>query len=227
MGSGWANRLVIVGIGVALIAGGAYAAVSHKGGKITACYAKRGGDVRIVKRASECTADEKRIRWNKQGPVVAGAPGAPGTVGPQGPTGPSGSVGPTGPKGPAGLDGSTGATGAIGPTGVTGAIGLTGPTGPAGSTGRQVVTDSVSGSGNGLKSNSINCPADTVAVGGGGGAFGVVSDANGLGPRMTASIPITDPNDSSLTGWRVDAYAQTAFGGSWNLNVYAVCVNAP
>ncbi len=210
MGSARATRFLIVGVGAAVIAAAAYAvAVAATGGSVTACYAKSDGAARIIKNTGVCTAAETKISWDKNAGIGA--------------TGPAGPAGATGVKGARGAKGATGPAGVIGPTGPKGA---TGPAGPAGSSGREVVTDSISGSGNGLKSNSIDCPAGKVAVGGGGGAFGVIDQGSNNGPRITASIPITN-GQTGITGWRVDAHAAPAFGGNWNLNVYAICVNLP
>lgn len=79
-----------------LVTGVAFAAGA--GSKpITACAAKRSGDLRLAKR---CRTGERRVAWARTGP--AGPAGAPGVAGPTGSTGSKGPVGPTGPAGPTG-----------------------------------------------------------------------------------------------------------------------------
>ena len=80
---------------------------------------------------------------------------------------------------------------------------------------REVVSDSVAGHGS-VNTNSIDCPAGKLPVGGGGGAFGAIDTGANTGPRLVASIP-------TAAGWRVDAHAATAYAGSWTLHVFAVC----
>jgi hypothetical protein len=57
---------------------------------IRVCANKTTGDLRLLI-TNACSASERLLTWNKQGPI--------GARGPQGPTGPSGPQGPTGPSG--------------------------------------------------------------------------------------------------------------------------------
>ena len=65
---------------VAAVGGFAVAAVPDRQGRIAACYAKKGGELRVLVKGNRCRRSEKRIRWNQTGP-----PGAPGAVGEAGP----------------------------------------------------------------------------------------------------------------------------------------------
>ena len=90
---------------------------SSDSNEISGCVNKKTGILRI---SSKCSATEKVITWNKQGPQglqgeqgLQGIPGLKGEIGPQGPkgdtglTGPQGLKGDTGPQGPAGTSGLT------------------------------------------------------------------------------------------------------------------------
>jgi hypothetical protein len=64
----------VVAVGVVVI-GIAYAAIPGAGGQIQGCYAK-GGALRVVNAASECTKQELPLAWNQAGqPGTNGAPG--------------------------------------------------------------------------------------------------------------------------------------------------------
>jgi hypothetical protein len=76
-----------------LIGGAAFAATHGTSRTIRACYAKKGGKLRI---ASHCKRSERSLAWNQAGPPgktgsagVAGAKGADGARGAEGPQGPS------------------------------------------------------------------------------------------------------------------------------------------
>jgi hypothetical protein len=73
---------------VAAVGGFAVAAVPDEQGRITSCYAKKSGKLRVLVRGTACRRSEKRLRWNQAGPAgPAGAAGAAGAVGPAGATG--------------------------------------------------------------------------------------------------------------------------------------------
>jgi hypothetical protein len=96
-------------------AGAAYAAsggIPGPGGKITGCYDKNTGQLRVIKSNKRCNRKlERRLTWNQTGPRgLKGAPGLKGATGTTGATGPLGPTGNTGPAGPI--------TGAL-PSGVT------------------------------------------------------------------------------------------------------------
>ena len=143
---------IILGIILALgiIAGTAYAFTD--GGVIHACV-KDDGQVRIVKRTSDCKPQETYLEWSIVGPKgEKGDQGSQGEMGPVGPAAPQGEqgiqgeIGPMGLQGPQGEKGDTGDMGAIGPAGSVGATGakgdmgdtgLAGPQGPKGDIGPQ------------------------------------------------------------------------------------------
>lgn len=85
----------VLTIAVAIFFGGtgwALASIPGTDGTISACYATRGGEVRIIDSTASCMARETAIRWNEEGP--AGPAGRAGAEGPQGATGPQGPPGP-------------------------------------------------------------------------------------------------------------------------------------
>jgi hypothetical protein len=105
---GLAGLLVLA---VAGTAGVAFATIPGGDGRISACYAKQGGALRVIDKAKgqTCKATERPLVWNQRGlrgvPGPTGATGAAGPVGAQGPTGPQGPQGPEGPEGPEGPQG--------------------------------------------------------------------------------------------------------------------------
>ena len=88
---------VLVLLGIGGVATGAIPATGT--GKITACYAKLGGAMRVIdfQAGKRCRSAERKVAWNKRGPV-----GPQGPTGPQGPAGALGAPGATGPTGCAG-----------------------------------------------------------------------------------------------------------------------------
>jgi hypothetical protein len=77
------SRLTFVNVGVALvlvlgIAGFAFASIPGSDGKITGCYAKKGGDLRVINAPKKkCKASERKLVWSQRGPQgKAGAPGS-------------------------------------------------------------------------------------------------------------------------------------------------------
>jgi hypothetical protein len=67
--------LVIAVVALAAAVGGfAVAAVPDRSGRITVCYAKKGGDLRVLAKGNKCRRAEKRLRFNQTGP--AGLPGS-------------------------------------------------------------------------------------------------------------------------------------------------------
>ena len=119
---------VCLGVGVAT------GAIPGQGGKISACYTKVGGVVRVIdvekSPPQKCTTLESAISWNQQG--LQGSPGPAGPTGPAGPKGDKGDQGPAGNTGPAGTTGPVGPKGDTGQQGPQGERGLQGPPGPAG-----------------------------------------------------------------------------------------------
>jgi hypothetical protein len=92
---------------VVALGGVGIAAIPGSDGVINACYAKKNGDVRVVKAGKKCKKGEKTISWNQQGP--------PGPAGPQGAQGAQGTQGVAGTNGANGIDGSPGQAGSAGP----------------------------------------------------------------------------------------------------------------
>jgi len=78
------SRLVVVTALVVAVgtATTVWAAVPGDDGTISACYAKKGGKLRIVKAGKTCKKRERALAWSQTGP--AGAPGAKGPAGPKG-----------------------------------------------------------------------------------------------------------------------------------------------
>lgn len=107
----------VAAIVLALVAGGIATAAKKpaSGQRVTGCYAKKNGALRILTRGKRCKRGERKIVWTRSG-----------TRGARGPRGLSGSDGANGPRG------ATGAAGAVGPRGATGPQGSTGSTGPVG-----------------------------------------------------------------------------------------------
>src|SRR3954453_8831990 len=60
--------IAIVALGAA-VGGFAVAAVPDSKGRITACYVKKNGNVRLLVKASKCKGGETLIRWNQTGPA--------------------------------------------------------------------------------------------------------------------------------------------------------------
>ena len=90
--AGW---LVLGSIALIAVAAGVAYATIPSGGVISACYANRGGDLKLidVDEGGKCGKGWTQIDWNQQGPKGdRGEPGTPGERGPQGPTGPAGAL---------------------------------------------------------------------------------------------------------------------------------------
>jgi hypothetical protein len=96
---GLAGLLIIA---IAGTAGIAFAAIPGSDGKISGCYAKQGGSLRVIDKAKgkSCKASERSLVWNQRG--LRGAPGAVGKTGATGAAGPAGAPGAPGAPGPSG-----------------------------------------------------------------------------------------------------------------------------
>jgi hypothetical protein len=99
-------------LAVASTAGVAFATIPGGDGKVSACYAKQGGALRVIDKAKgqACKPTERPLVWNQKGlrgpagPAGAtGSAGAAGAQGPAGPQGPQGVEGPEGAEGPPGF----------------------------------------------------------------------------------------------------------------------------
>jgi len=153
------QKLIATGmasLALAAVVGVPSTAEAAKPRKITACYVKETGALRVIHRGERCTTEEKKIVWRvkgrrgKTGKIgktgltgktgATGAQGAAGAVGAQGVTGATGAAGAAGAQGIQGIQGIQGAQGSVGPAGPTGPTGATGATGAAGATGASGVT---------------------------------------------------------------------------------------
>ena len=141
--------VLAVMLAIAAAVGIATGAIPDGSGKITGCYTKVGGVLRVIDTEKNppqrCAANlETQITWSQRGP--AGPVGAKGDQGERGPAGADGApggegdAGPQGERGPAGADGTPGAQGERGPAGADGAPGANGNPGPAGTTGQDAIT---------------------------------------------------------------------------------------
>ena len=104
----------MIAIVALLVSGLAVAAKKPSGSRITGCYSKKGGVLRVIQRNKRCKGNERKIRWTKNG--ARGTRGIRGARGPNGATGPPGVAGATGPSGSRGATGPTGPTGNTGPS---------------------------------------------------------------------------------------------------------------
>jgi collagen triple helix repeat protein len=91
--------------------------------RITACYSKKSGALRVVKQGKRCRKGERKLTWTKSG--ARGSRGIRGERGSEGERGPQGAAGAAGPAG------SNGAAGAPGPSDSyeafnTGSVSITG-----------------------------------------------------------------------------------------------------
>ncbi len=87
--TGSAHVLAAVALFAALGGGGAFAlAKSSPKTQVTACYAKQGGDLRLLLKATKCAKGERKLILSQRG-----AKGATGATGPQGPVGTKGDKG--------------------------------------------------------------------------------------------------------------------------------------
>jgi Collagen triple helix repeat (20 copies) len=198
------RRIVLVGVGALVLAGGlAYAAIPDGNGTIHACMLNSQGQLRIIDPAHDaCRTNETAIAWSQTGPH--------GATGPTGPTGPAGPAGPTGPQG------------------VKGDTGAQGPTGPAGPSGGldhvQVVHVTATPSSSGFATALVNCPSGTTLTGGGVDVLGLVGDANGFGPRITASQPF-NPNQWLAQAVSPQQWLTNGNNALWQLDGYALCAS--
>jgi hypothetical protein len=124
------NKLIAIGLGIALVlgsAGAAFAANPNAGQKPTtpykACATLQGVINAFPSRLGVCPVNSNLVTINPNG----GAQGTPGVNGTNGTNGANGSVGPVGPAGTNGTDGINGKNGHRGRTGATGKTGAVGP----------------------------------------------------------------------------------------------------
>ena len=195
----FSRRLVVLGVGTLALAGGlAYASIPDSDGTIHACLLKSLEQVRIIDPSEQqCRPNETPISWNQMGPTGA--------------TGPQGATGATGPQG---------ATGATGPQGATGATGPSGP--PGGLSNVQVVTATATPSSSGFATVFVNCPAGTTLTGGGADILGLVGDAEGFGPRITASRPF-NPNQWLAQAVSPQQWLSNGNNALWQVDGFALC----
>lgn len=170
-----------MGLAALIIGGGV--AVGATSGTINACYAKKGGNVRVLDSSTaRCGQGEGSLAWNRTPPD-----------GPKGATGSQGSKGDPGDQGPQGPKGYTGSSGGLGPQGPQG------PEGPPGSPFYfRVWSGSVDVPIGGDGTVTASCPAGWNAVGGGHSLD-------------NAWVIISEPTQD-FTGWTVTART-LGFGG--------------
>jgi hypothetical protein len=86
---GYANVMSTLALFVAL-GGGAYAisGTTSSTKPVKACFKKKTGALRILRKGKRCRRTERTLTWNRQG-----RPGVAGTTGPGGPRGPKGATG--------------------------------------------------------------------------------------------------------------------------------------
>jgi hypothetical protein len=106
--------LIVAIVALVMAATGfAVAAIPGSDGKLSACYHKTTGAMRLVDETAKCKKTERRIAWNQVGQQGAqglqGPKGDPGSPGGNGKDGKDGGVGPTGPSGTGGTGGAGGA----------------------------------------------------------------------------------------------------------------------
>jgi hypothetical protein len=202
------RRFVLLGVGALALTGGlAYASIPDSDGTIHACLLKNGEQVRIIDPSEQqCRPNETPISWSQTGP--------------QGATGPQGPMGAIGPQGATGAAGPQGATGATGPQGATGATGPQGP--PGGLNDVQVVTATATPSSSGFATVLINCPAATKLTGGGADIIGLVGDAQGFGPRITATRPF-NANQWLAQAVSPQQWLSNGNNSQWQVDGFALC----
>jgi hypothetical protein len=161
--------VLAAGIGVAS------AGIPSGGGKISGCYAKKTGALRVVSDGKKCKKNEKALFWNQKGPKgdvgpqgpkgsSGGSTGSSGGPGQKGPQGPKGDKGPKGDPGPKGLKGDTGPKGDKGPKGD---MGPAGPKGASGFTQTVIHSKQFEVAANTVDSGKVDCLAGEVPLGGG------------------------------------------------------------
>ena len=138
-------RTLMVASAAALTTGGvgiATGAIPDSSGKVTVCYSKIGGVVRVIDTEKNplqrCASNlETQLVLNQKGPAgPAGAKGDPGARGADGTPGLPGAPGTPGAKGDPGAKGEPGERGPAGADGAPGTPGEAGPPGQPGTTGQ-------------------------------------------------------------------------------------------
>ena len=200
-----------------MIVGVAGAQDSSGPGFVSACPQRTGpresvGDLNVLLRTA-CAKGQQPVKLATF--PVKSTPGATGPQGPQGIPGPQGPQGVPGTAGGAGA-GPPGPVGPAGPTGPVGPSGATGAPGPAGSPGLADYSIHLANSGNSnenrIKSVQVNCPAGTVALGGG----------PEVSPVDTELI-FTVSSYPRLGGWFVKAESDAPSGTRWKLIAHVTC----
>jgi collagen triple helix repeat protein len=193
------------GLVLALAGGGAALATIPDGGTINACYAKKGGAVRVIDAPSaQCKGSESPLSWSQAAQ--------------QGPMGAAGAQGPKGNPGDPGLPGGKGSTGNAGPAGPAGPRG---PQGPAGSPGYVKTSTDAYNLAWGEHLNLVaTCPPGKKATGGGWVGNDNVTIV-GERPYLVWNV---DHIDS--IGWAVEGVGGPYFGTFGNFKAIAVCGNA-
>ena len=173
---------------------------------INVCYSNRGGAIRIVSDASQCTKAEAFISWNQVGPMGPAGPAGPqGIQGPPGPQGPQGPKGEPGLPGLQGLKGDKGDTGAQGIQGIPGLKGDTGAQGPQGIQGVQGI-QGPAGVANGITRaihGAINWNGDII-LGTGFTTLSVTRDDPIVSVTIQFTTPFSTPPTCTVTAFAYD-----------------------
>jgi hypothetical protein len=83
--------LAVLAVGILAVGGWAVAAIPSSSGKITGCYAKKSGALRVISAGKRCRRTERKLTWSQKGRT--GAPGAAGAAGGKGDQGTPGTPG--------------------------------------------------------------------------------------------------------------------------------------
>lgn len=220
------------GLAVGLVVSGVVAAVAHPGGPtrqvIHSCVNDATGEVVIVDRSDTCDAGWSPLDWNGKGP--RGTQGPPGPEGPKGDQGAQGERGPQGPQGPRGPKGESG----LADVTVVTAVSPIFPAGAGLDEASLIPTGAV----------GVDCPGNAIATGGGGWAFGGVTNGQGDAAATTtftflvATVPLEQNTTGNIaeagdvpTGWFAIGLPHSIFPTSTlgadptpvTVTVYAIC----
>lgn len=202
--AGLAGIAVAIGALTVAAGGAAIAGIPSEDGKITACYVKNGGSIRVIdaEGGQTCGKNETQLQWDRYG-----------QPGPQGPQGPKGEQGEQGPQGGQGSQGEQGPPGPPGPQGLPGEQGEPGQ--PGGVSGWETVnSETIEVPAGSSRANVATCPQGKVVTGGG------VVEQNGLG-TVVGSAPGFDLEGRE---WHARVKNDNAVGSVWFV-IRAICVD--
>ena len=192
------------GVSIALAAVGvAVAAIPGPNGTVTGCYARSGGQLRVIdaEAGRVCTRQENTLTWSQRGPI--------------GPTGPAGAAGPKATP----VRRATPARRATPPDDPPGRHRAPGPHGQNGATTVLVRQKTVSVPPGGFSGDQMSCQPGESATGG-GGSF---SSENG---NLATSLPLVtfDASGNAIPfGW--EAYARNHDNVARSLIISVICAS--